>query len=198
MSATPCQLAWPRGRAWQRTCAWGRRHAEGPGTGDAFLDDQQVAGIDAEAELGGPEPSQQGRRVAKRLGVALDLSVAAATVLGRPGDGESGDTGAGRPGLPVAVVGRDPRASGGFLEAAVVAGLTSAGVDVLLLGVIPTPGVAYLTQALGAAFGVVISASHNPAGYNGIKFFGSGGAKLPNDVEDQIEARLRSAPRPRR
>ena len=125
--------------------------------------------------------------------LALDLSVAAAAVLGRPGDGRSGDPGIGRPGIPVAVVGRDPRASGDFLEAAVVAGLASAGVDVLLLGVIPTPGVAYLTQALGAAFGVVISASHNPASYNGIKFFGPGGAKLPSDVEDQVEARLRSA-----
>jgi len=125
--------------------------------------------------------------------LALDLSVAAAAVLGRPGDGGYEDPGIGRPGIPVAVVGRDPRASGDFLEAAVVAGLASAGVDVLLLGVIPTPGVAYLTQALGAAFGVVISASHNPASYNGIKFFGPGGAKLPSDVEDQIEARLRSA-----
>ena len=125
--------------------------------------------------------------------LALDLSVAAAAVLGRHGEGGSGDPGVARPGIPVAVVGRDPRASGGFLEAAVVAGLASAGVDVLLLGVIPTPGVAYLTQALGAAFGVVISASHNPASYNGIKFFGPGGAKLPSDMEDRIEARLRSA-----
>src|SRR6266404_5416231 len=90
----------------------------------------------------------------------------------------------------VSVVGRDPRASGEFLEAAVVAGLASSGVDVLRLGVIPTPGVAYLTKALGAAFGVVISASHNPAQDNGIKFFGPGGVKLPDAVEDQIEARL--------
>jgi phosphoglucosamine mutase len=87
-------------------------------------------------------------------------------------------------------VGRDSRASGEFLEAAVAAGLASAGVDVLRLGVIPTPGVAYLTLALGAAFGVVISASHNPAADNGIKFFGRGGVKLPDAVEDQIEARL--------
>jgi phosphoglucosamine mutase len=109
--------------------------------------------------------------------LALELSVAAAAVLGR--------------GAAPAVVGRDPRASGEFLEAAVVAGLASAGVPVLRLGVIPTPGVAYLTDALGAAFGVVISASHNPARDNGIKFFGRGGVKLPDDVEDQIEARLR-------
>ncbi len=113
--------------------------------------------------------------------LALDLSAAAAAVL--------------RHGPAPAVVGRDPRASGEFLEAAVVAGLASAGVDVLRLGVIPTPGVAYLTGALGAAFGVVISASHNPARDNGIKFFGRGGVKLPDDVEDQIEARLRQGGR---
>jgi phosphoglucosamine mutase len=97
-----------------------------------------------------------------------------------------------RPGRPVAVIGRDSRASGDFLEAAVVAGLTSSGVDVLRLGVIPTPGVAYLTGALGAEFGVVLSASHNPAPDNGIKFFGYGGIKLPDEVEDEIEARLRA------
>ena len=90
-------------------------------------------------------------------------------------------------------MGRDPRASGEFLEAAVVAGLASAGVDVLRLGVLPTPGVAYLAGALGADFGVVISASHNPARDNGIKFFGRGGVKLPDAVEDEIEARLASA-----
>jgi len=121
--------------------------------------------------------------------LALDLSVAAATVLA----GAGGTGGAAGP--PVAVVGRDPRASGEFLEAAVVAGLASAGVGVLRLGVIPTPGVAYLTEALGAAFGVVISASHNPAQDNGIKFFGCGGVKLPDSVEDEIEDRLGSRPR---
>lgn len=117
--------------------------------------------------------------------LALDLSVAAAAVLGGSGDS--------RPDAPVAVVGRDPRISGGFLEAAVVAGLASAGVDVLRVGVIPTPAVAYLTRALGAAFGVVISASHNSATDNGIKFFGPGGTKLPDAVEDQIEDQLGSA-----
>ncbi|HEU5388442.1 MAG TPA: phosphoglucosamine mutase [Streptosporangiaceae bacterium] len=116
--------------------------------------------------------------------LALDLSVAAATVLG---DRE------GRDGRPVAAVGRDPRVSGEFLEAAVVAGLASSGVDVLRLGVIPTPGVAYLTGALDADFGVVISASHNPAADNGIKFFGPGGVKLPDAIEDAIEARLKPA-----
>jgi phosphoglucosamine mutase len=114
--------------------------------------------------------------------LALDLSVAAATVLG-----------SGRDGRPVAVVGRDPRVSGEFLEAAVVAGLASTGVDVLRLGVIPTPGVAYLTGALDADFGVVISASHNPAADNGIKFFGRGGVKLPDATEDAIEAHLTPA-----
>jgi len=118
--------------------------------------------------------------------LALDLSVAAAAVLGPSG----GVSAAGR---PVALVGRDPRASGEFLEAAVVAGLASAGVDVLRLGVIPTPGVAYLTGALDATFGVVISASHNPARDNGIKFFGRGGVKLTDAVEDDIEARLSAA-----
>ena len=116
--------------------------------------------------------------------LAMDLSVAAAAVLGGEADRTPGA------GPAVAVVGRDPRTSGEFLEAAVVAGLASAGVQVLRLGVIPTPGVAYLTRALGAAFGVVISASHNPAQDNGIKFFGRGGVKLPDAVEDQIEARL--------
>src|SRR5689334_17793038 len=114
--------------------------------------------------------------------LALNLSVAAAAVLGRaeagPGDAGHGDAGhgdAGQGARPVAVVGRDPRASGEFLEAAVVAGLASAGVDVLRLGVIPTPGVAFLTGALDADFGVVISASHKPAADNGFKFFATGG-----------------------
>ncbi len=120
------------------------------------------------------------------VSLALNLSVAAAAVLGR---GEAGHGEAGHGARPVAVVGRDPRASGEFLEAAVVAGLASAGVDVLRLGVIPTPGVAYLTGALNASFGVVISASHNPAADNGIKFFGPGGVKLPDATEDAIEAR---------
>ena len=119
------------------------------------------------------------------VGLAMDLGVAAAAVLGRAAAG----TPNGSPNA-VAVIGRDPRASGPFLEAAVVAGLASAGVDVRLLGVVPTPGVAYLTKSLGADFGVVISASHNPARDNGIKFFGPGGVKLPDATEDEIEATL--------
>ncbi len=121
-----------------------------------------------------------GRELSAQL--ALDLSVAAAQVLTASGSRR-----------PVAVVGRDPRTSGEFLEAAVVAGLASAGVDVLRLGVLPTPGVAYLVKALDADFGVVLSASHNPARDNGIKFFAGGGRKLPDQVEDQIEARLGQA-----
>src|SRR5437762_11814378 len=87
---------------------------------------------------------------------------------------------------PEIVVGRDPRASGEFLEAALVAGICSAGGDALVVGVCPTPGVAFLTQDLGAQAGAVISASHNPAEYNGIKFFASTGYKLPDGVEDEI------------
>src|SRR6266852_3650991 len=82
------------------------------------------------------------------------------------------------------------RASGEFLEAAVVAGLAQSGTDVLRLGVVPTPGVAYLTDALGADYGVMLSASHNPAPDNGIKFFARGGLKLPDEVEGEIEARI--------
>ncbi|TWF93074.1 phosphoglucosamine mutase [Saccharopolyspora dendranthemae] len=90
----------------------------------------------------------------------------------------------------VALVGRDPRASGEMLEAAVVAGLTSAGADVLRIGVLPTPAVAYLVKELGADIGVMISASHNPMPDNGIKLFSAGGNKLPDAIEDEIEARL--------
>lgn len=114
--------------------------------------------------------------------IALDLSVAAAHVLG--------DVGAFAGHRPVAVVGRDTRASGEFLEAGVVAGLASAGVDVILLGVIPTPAVAYLVNLLDADLGVMLSASHNPMPDNGIKFFNRGGLKLDDEIENAIEARL--------
>jgi phosphoglucosamine mutase len=110
------------------------------------------------------------------------------------GDGHGASDQSGR--RPVAVIGRDPRASGDFLEAGVVAGLASSGVDVLRLGVIPTPGVAYLTSALDADFGVVLSASHNPAQDNGIKFFGRGGVKLPDEIEDLVEDRLGKGQQP--
>ena len=115
--------------------------------------------------------------------LALSLSSAAAHVLGEAGA-------LGEETRPVAIVGRDPRASGEFLEAAVVAGLASAGVDVLLAGVLPTPAIAYLTVRHGASLGVMLSASHNAMPDNGIKFFDGSGFKLPDAVEDAIEARL--------
>ncbi|MFF4151634.1 phosphoglucosamine mutase [Streptomyces sp. NPDC001651] len=112
--------------------------------------------------------------------MALGLSVAAAHVLAEAGTFEGH--------RPTAVVGRDPRASGEFLEAAVVAGLASAGVDVLRVGVLPTPAVAYLTGSLGADLGVMLSASHNAMPDNGIKFFARGGHKLADELEDRIES----------
>jgi phosphoglucosamine mutase len=112
--------------------------------------------------------------------MALGLSVAAAHVLAEAGTFEGH--------RPTAVVGRDPRASGEFLEAAVVAGLASAGVDVLRVGILPTPAVAYLTGALGADLGVMLSASHNAMPDNGIKFFARGGHKLADELEDRIES----------
>ncbi|MGI5872172.1 MAG: phosphoglucosamine mutase, partial [Bacillota bacterium] len=95
------------------------------------------------------------------------------------------------------VIGRDTRVSGEMLEAALVAGITSAGVQAERLGVIPTPGVAYLVRKLGADAGVMISASHNPVPDNGIKFFSGDGFKLPDEVEDEIEALLYSEKLPR-
>jgi len=114
--------------------------------------------------------------------LAVDLAVAAAHILG--------EVGAFADNRPTAVVARDPRASGEFLEAAVVAGLASAGVDVHRLGVVPTPGAAYLTSFLEADMGVMISASHNAMPDNGIKFLARGGLKLDDDLEIQIEKRL--------
>lgn len=114
--------------------------------------------------------------------LALDLSVAAAHVLGASGAFEGH--------RPRAVVGRDSRASGEFLAAAVAAGLASAGVDVINVGVLPTPAVAYLTAELGVDLGVVLSASHNPMPDNGIKFLARGGHKLDDELETAIEARM--------
>jgi len=90
-----------------------------------------------------------------------------------------------------AVVGRDPRASGEMLEAALIAGLATVGVDVLKVGVLPTPAIAYLTQYYKADLGVVLSASHNVFSDNGVKFFSKDGKKLPDEVEDEIEKNLR-------
>jgi phosphoglucosamine mutase len=88
------------------------------------------------------------------------------------------------------VVGRDTRASGEWLEEALVEGIRSAGCGALLAGVVPTPAVAFLTRALEADGGAVISASHNPAEYNGIKFFSADGFKLPDELEREIESRV--------
>lgn len=116
--------------------------------------------------------------------LALGLAQAAANVLtqGRHADQVRGE---GR--RPRAVLARDPRVSGEFISAAVAAGLASSGIDVLDAGVIPTPAAAFLVADVGADFGVMISASHNPAPDNGIKFFALGGVKLPDEVEDRIE-----------
>lgn len=122
--------------------------------------------------------------------LALALSGAAARVLVDRGRGGIGSR-------PVAVVGRDPRASGEMLEAAVTAGLTAAGADVLRVGVLPTPAVAHLVGELSADLGVMISASHNPMPDNGIKLFAAGGHKLPDAVEDEIAARVHSRERQR-
>ncbi len=116
--------------------------------------------------------------------LALALGAAAARRLASSGE----------PGRRVVVVGRDPRASGEMLQAAVIAGLTSEGVDALRVGVLPTPAVAYLTGAYDADFGVMISASHNPMPDNGIKIFGPGGHKLDDDTEDQIEDLVAAGP----
>jgi phosphoglucosamine mutase len=123
--------------------------------------------------------------------MSLGLAQAAAVVLGK-GRVADGRRASGR--RPIAVVARDPRVSGEFLSAAVAAGLASSGVDVYDAGVIPTPAAAFLVADFGADLGVMISASHNAAPDNGIKFFASGGAKLPDEVEDRIEAAM-SAPK---
>jgi phosphoglucosamine mutase len=123
--------------------------------------------------------------------LAMNLAAAAAGVL-EAGGAFGAALARGR--RPAAVVGRDPRASGEFLEQAVVAGLASSGMDVFRLGVLPTPAVAFLTDALGADLGVMLSASHNPAQDNGIKLFGPGGFKLPDATEDEIEGRLAERP----
>ncbi|MGR4010731.1 phosphoglucosamine mutase [Leucobacter sp. 1207-22] len=114
--------------------------------------------------------------------LALRLAHAAALVLGRQARAESRRA--------IAVVARDPRVSGEFISAAVSAGLAAAGVDVLDAGVIPTPAAAYLVADTDADFGVMVSASHNPAPDNGIKFFAEGGKKLDDSIEDAIEAAL--------
>ena len=95
---------------------------------------------------------------------------------------------------PVVLIGKDTRISGYMLESALESGFNSAGVDVVLLGPLPTPAVAYLTRAQRASLGVVISASHNPFDDNGIKFFSAMGAKLPDEWELAVEAAMAQAP----
>jgi len=117
--------------------------------------------------------------------LATNLGVAAAQVLG-----ERGEFSAHKTDRPFAIVGRDPRASGEFLQSAISAGLASAGVDVIDVGILPTPAVAFLTDLTGADLGVMLSASHNAMPDNGIKFFARGGVKLDDNIEDAIEAHL--------
>lgn len=117
--------------------------------------------------------------------LAVDLAIAAAHILGELGTFEGH--------RPKAIVGQDSRASGDFLEAAVVAGLASAGVDVYRVGVLPTPAIAHLVAESGADLGVMISASHNPMPDNGIKFFAKGGGKLDDALEAAIEAHMGEA-----
>ncbi|MGE4368179.1 MAG: phosphoglucosamine mutase [Burkholderiaceae bacterium] len=112
---------------------------------------------------------------------ALRLGYAAGKVLTRKFPGR---------GRPAVVIGKDTRISGYMLESALEAGLSSAGVDVLLAGPVPTPAVAHLTRALRLVAGIVISASHNPYQDNGIKFFSGQGMKLPDDIEEEIEAAI--------
>jgi phosphoglucosamine mutase len=112
--------------------------------------------------------------------LALDVSVAAAHILVESSLSEQ----------PTAIVGQDSRASGEFLEAAVVAGLTSAGINVYRVGVLPTPAIAHLVAEMKCDLGVMISASHNPMPDNGIKLFARGGGKLDDAIEARIEARM--------
>lgn len=118
--------------------------------------------------------------------LAVQLGQAAARVLTR--DNPSGIRS--RTGRPRAIVGRDTRASGEFLDHAISAGLASSGVDVTRVGILPTPAIAHLTATQNIDLGVVISASHNPFQDNGIKFFARGGYKLDDALEDEIEALL--------
>jgi phosphoglucosamine mutase len=120
--------------------------------------------------------------------LALQIAMAAAHVLAE----------ADRSHPPLAVVGRDPRASGEMLEAAVVAGLASAGATVVRVDLLPTPAIAYLTAQANADIGVVLSASHNPMPDNGIKLFAAGGHKLPDEVEVRIEELIKQPPTWRR
>ncbi len=136
---------------------------------------QRLFGTDGVRGLAGTDLTED---LAYRLGRAAVL------VLAREGE------------TPTFVVGRDPRASGEWLEDALIEGIREAGADAFIAGVEPTPAIAFLTADLGATSGVVISASHNPPEYNGIKFFDAAGAKLHDAIEDRIEAALDREPAP--
>jgi len=114
--------------------------------------------------------------------IALDVAVAAAHIMVESSSNQGK--------RPFAIVGQDSRASGEFLEAAVTAGLASAGVDVVRVGILPTPAIAFLVAETGADLGVMISASHNPMPDNGIKLFSRGGGKLDDAIEAAIEKRM--------
>ena len=114
--------------------------------------------------------------------IAVDVAVAAAHILVESSSNKGK--------RPKAIVGQDSRASGEFLEAAVAAGLASAGIDVYRVGVLPTPAIAYLVGESGADLGVMISASHNPMPDNGLKLFSRGGGKLDDSIEAAIEKRM--------
>lgn len=124
-------------------------------------------------EVGGPVINAE---------LALRLGYAAGKVLAQQAETYHG--------RPMVLIGKDTRISGYLLESALEAGLSAAGIDVLLAGPMPTPAVAYLTRALRLSAGIVISASHNPYYDNGIKFFSGGGMKLPDEIEARIEATL--------
>ncbi|MGE8547282.1 MAG: phosphoglucosamine mutase [Alcaligenes sp.] len=134
------------------------------------MSDRKYFGTDGvRGEVGGPTINPE---------FALRLGYAAGKVLAGQHQGK---------GRPTVVIGKDTRISGYMLESALEAGLSAAGIDVLLAGPVPTPAVAYLTRTLRLAAGIVISASHNPYYDNGIKFFSAQGTKLPDEVELKIE-----------
>jgi phosphoglucosamine mutase len=137
------------------------------------MTDRKYFGTDGvRGEVGGPTINAE---------FALRLGYAAGRVLARQHPGR---------GRPAVVIGKDTRISGYMLESALEAGLSAAGIDVLLAGPVPTPAVAYLTRALRLVAGIVISASHNPYQDNGIKFFSAQGMKLPDELEAEIEAAI--------
>ncbi len=137
------------------------------------MTDRKYFGTDGvRGEVGGPTINAE---------FALRLGYAAGRVLARQHPGR---------GRPTVVIGKDTRISGYMLESALEAGLSAAGIDVLLAGPVPTPAVAYLTRALRLVAGIVISASHNPYQDNGIKFFSAQGMKLPDEIESEIEAAI--------